>query len=179
MATNKGEQRLILIGLIGPNGSGKSTIAMRAATQYRCLPQAFGDGLKRHCVKVYPEIPESEFGWTGKDWTGPKTARARKITHAESMNERKKNPMVWIEKIQLSDSTIIQDLRFQNEIEWVLMRGGSLIVLDGDKAPNNYPCEMEWRAWCHDNSPYVHTREEAWRAVESILNASVGNVENN
>ena len=170
---------MILIGLIGPNGSGKSTIAMRAATQYRCLPVAFADTLKRFCRDAYPEIPESEFGWTGKDWTGPKTERGRGILCAEGNQARKKDPDHWIKQTQLADMSIIHDVRMINEIEWILNQGGSLVVLEGNKAPNTDPSEMQWRAWCHDNSPYVHTREEAWHAVESILNASVGNVENN
>lgn len=156
-----------LLGICGPTGSGKSTLALRASVELTAMPLAFGDELKRFCAEQYGNIPQSEFGWTGINWTGPKTQRGRGILKAEGELARKRDKQRWIRPLEalLQPFSIIHDVRHLAEIEWIVGKGGYIMVLEGDAAPDNHPSEMEWRAYAYDYGLKEWSREEAWKEV--------------
>jgi hypothetical protein len=107
-----------LIGLVGLAGAGKNTAAdvfIRAGYQ----DVAFADEIKRIARQM--------------GWTGEKTGTGRELLQNIGMAGRAYDPNVWINivkwcnPIRFGAPTVITDVRFQNEADWIKRAGGLLI----------------------------------------------------
>lgn len=107
-----------LIGLVGIAGSGKNTAAevfVKAGYQ----EASFAQPVKQIAMQM--------------GWTGEKTGAGRALLQDIGMAGRKYNPNVWIDimkwcnPVRFGAPTVITDVRFENEADWIRRAGGKLI----------------------------------------------------
>lgn len=127
---------MILIGLSGKAQNGKDTFADMITEVYPSSRKyAFADDLKAYCklhheelFKIYPHVPR-----TRKD--DPVYGYTAMLQHIGTNITRTKNPNHWIDivkkKIDKDNSfvSIVTDVRFPNEADWIKSEGGFLINL--------------------------------------------------
>lgn len=107
-----------LVGLVGLAGSGKNTAA-EVLVKAGYKEAAFADPIKQIAMQM--------------GWTGEKTGSGRKLLQDIGMAGREYNPNVWIDilkwcnPIRFGAPTVITDVRFENEADWIRRAGGKLI----------------------------------------------------
>lgn len=154
----------MIIGLCGKQGAGKSYVAKAFAAAYPAYRvAAFADALKAHCAREFSWHSPLDYGYTGEDWSGPKTEKAREILCAVGNAERAKDPMVWVHALSNSlfdyhGHVIIQDVRYWNEINFCdrifVVRRNFTAPLNLDKPDQS---ELEWAAYQYYHpSPVIH-----------------------
>jgi len=137
-----------IIGLAGQSGSGKSYLAEHIAG----LLGDYGDFEAIHICGFGDHVRREEHEHTGKSLLSlrakPTPPEVRKALQKRGMERRAENPDYWILKMEefikneartnsghRPDLFIIPDVRFQNEMEWILRRPGSNFVLFYVSAP--------------------------------------------
>lgn len=125
-----------IIGISGPARSGKDTlgdqfISILSEWGLKCEKASFANQLKNETDDFLKKtIGISSFT---QDDDEKKIIRPFLVTWGTHVR-RKLNPDVWIDSIknQLSDDkiTIISDVRFQNELDWVKDNGGYTVFVD-------------------------------------------------
>lgn len=120
----------MLIGFTGQMFSGKSTAAKIIQSKH---PNAYIESFAAPVKKIACEC----FGWNGiKDEKGRKLLQ---IIGTEA--GRQYNPNIWVDKMRAaldtvynleSDIVVIDDLRFENEAEFVHELGGKVILMKRD-----------------------------------------------
>jgi len=107
-----------LIGLVGIAGSGKNTAA-EVFTNAGYQEASFAQPVKQIAMQM--------------GWTGEKTGAGRALLQDIGMAGRKYNPNVWVDcmkwcnPVRFGAPTVITDVRFQNEADWIKRAGGMLI----------------------------------------------------
>ncbi len=186
---------MTVVSFCGAIKSGKSTVAnmlLKNGTDYKAY--AFGDALKEHCATL---VPKEEIGWTGKDWSGLKTERGRKILQQEGEGKRKEDSNYWVQTLatQIDKENpkfaIITDARHFNELDWC-QKLGKMVYVCNKKAEYDFikdyqkrgtealhRSEIEWRLWLLAN-PYKYLTLENNKSlkdleerVKSILDAII------
>ena len=141
-----------LVGVLGAQRAGKDTFGkVVIAHDKSCKLSAFGDVLKE------------ELGWNGNDWSGPKSDRGRKLLQEYGEGKRREYSNYWIDRLHnkikdYADCTIVTDVRYINEIEFVLKNKGDLVYIHNEKKEDEFiedfkktghvhPSELQWRIW--------------------------------
>lgn len=114
----------MIIAFTGNLRTGKTTAAeyFENSIHYDCVKFSFGEGVKDIAYN---------FGWKGK-----KDKKGRWLLQMIGTEiGRNYDPDIWIKKVALkmldnkADHVVIDDLRFENEAEWVLSQGGIIIEI--------------------------------------------------
>ncbi len=125
-----------IIGIAGPARSGKDTLAdsiisVLGFTGTEAKKASFANALKQECRQfVLDTIGIDTFSENDED---KKIIRPFLVTWGTHVR-RKLNPNVWVESVEkeLSEDfvTIVADLRYPNELEWIRNLGGYIIYVD-------------------------------------------------
>ena len=118
-----------LVGIVGRRRAGKDTLCqamIKAAldADLYALRFAFGDEVKRE-VAAALRVDESTLEAQKETY--------RPLIQAWGACRRRQNPAYWIEKVDEwisccpSEISIISDVRYTNEAEWIRSQGGVLI----------------------------------------------------
>lgn len=115
----------MIIGMVGKAGSGKDTVGEYLVRKYGYTRFALADEEKRIAVE--------EFGWDGV-----KDKRGRRLLQLIGTEcGREYNPNIWIQKLDENifgngyEFSVVTDIRFQNEADWIKSVGGILIRVVG------------------------------------------------
>lgn len=116
------------VGLCGFAQVGKDTAAEHMVEYERF---AFADALKVEASKMMDAIE------TDPDWTDPVfKARWRPLLVALGAGRRSTDPDYWIKRLIYTlaargvakrDNVVIPDVRYANEVQWILGQGGTVI----------------------------------------------------
>lgn len=168
-----------IIGISGPARSGKDTLAdliieILEANNVKCVKTSFAKQLKLECR----DFLQSTIGidsFTEKD-EEKKIIRPFLVTWGTHVR-RKLDPDVWVKSVASSVKdnyvTIVTDVRFKNEFDWIKENGGFSIFLDralssGDLVPNANADEEENNPFLKENCDYslvwktVNDNEKEW-----------------
>ena len=112
----------MIYGITGFSRVGKDTLASLHPELTRF---AFADALKSECNEIIHKYLGSDL-----DFFDEKT----KVKHRNLLVEwgeiaREADPFHWISKIDIEDNSIITDVRYKNEAEWIKSIGGKIIYL--------------------------------------------------
>ena len=162
------EEEVKYIGILGAQRSGKDTFGKISLKYFpsQYMLSAFADVLKEECSTI---LPKEEIGWNGKDWSGPKTDRGRKLLQEYGQARRNEIPDYWVDKLAAKTKaynnfcTIITDVRYINEIEFVLQNKGIIVYIHNaekerlfleefKKTGIVHASELQWRLWMACNS---------------------------
>lgn len=161
-----------LIGLCGAIKSGKDTLATMLESQksrdQSFKRYAFADALKEEVLRD-TACCGADIGWTGKDYSGPKSDMGRAELQRVGALRRTANPEYWVDQVaekikrdKRHDTVpVITDVRHVNEINWIIgQSGGMVIYIYNPSAELKYlnslltrdpialhESELQWRAW--------------------------------
>ena len=169
--------RAALIGLVGHARHGKNTVAKfiaGAARGKRTVEMAFADAVREECRDIY-------------GWNGVKDEAGRTLLQEHGMKRRRLDPDYWLKKTfeRLdecpADIVVITDVRFRNEADEVVARGGELWrvvrfddngdIFDGGMTPEQrgHPSETELDGYscrvCITNTSLASLRRGVRRAL--------------
>lgn len=121
----------MLIGLSGKMQVGKDTVAHYLMLKYGFRRLAFADYLKQAAVAL---------GWDGK-----KDEKGRKLLQRLGQDVREYNPATWINVVAqqwyqvkpTGASVVITDVRFKNEVDWIMREGGIVVRVARDEKVTN------------------------------------------
>ena len=155
----------MLLGIAGRRESGKDTAGAHLIRAHGFVRYAFADPLKELCSDVLAKLgrDRAEIGWTGTDWTGPKSDFGRALLQGVGHGARRVlGHGIWVEGLnyavvqggheQLGDPTdpdvVLTDVRYPNEAYWVLEHGGVMVRLirpsvRRDSAADDDPTEAQ------------------------------------
>lgn len=137
-----------MIGLCAQSRMGKDTVAeimMELRTEYKTI--AFGNELKK-LISIYFEIPLQEIEEYKTTLTIHPNIKVpmRKTLQLVGETMRQVNPDVWVKnalKNIPTETCIITDVRYQNEMESILERNGVLVLLGRSKYLSEDPHPSE------------------------------------
>lgn len=115
-----------LIGFLGKAGVGKTTLANAIIEmgQYPFQKYAFADGVREIARKAFPQY----------GFKKPYSSNERDILVAVGQTAREIHPNYWVEllgkKIQDKSYVIIDDIRFQNEVDFLKNQGFLIVKLE-------------------------------------------------
>jgi hypothetical protein len=129
---------MTLVALTGRLGSGKDTAALHLTSAHAFTRFAFADTLKELSIAATGGLglTRDEFGWTGVDWIGLKSERARRVLQDLGHGAREiLGPDIWVGAMSLAinrteprpDRIVVTDVRYPNEVDWVRQHRGLLI----------------------------------------------------
>ncbi|WP_400190391.1 hypothetical protein [Hymenobacter sp. B81] len=129
-----------LIGLAGKRGSGKNTVAeliQQLQPERHWQVRAYGDAIKAVAAALAAEPAAPYYSQTGKT----ELLSHFGLTRGEMLQQvgaalRAWKPEVWIQALLASlvpgQPTIVADLRFPDEAQVLLERGGIVLRVEGD-----------------------------------------------
>lgn len=132
-----------LIGITGPANSGKSVLSKALQGQFGYYPMNFSGGLKR-MIHTLPHLSEEKM--QNKEWRERvhpfygKTPREMMQSLGTDWGRHLVHPDIWVwvaaQKIENKfsvtrniSSYIFDDVRFENEAEWIRNTGGLIVAL--------------------------------------------------
>lgn len=134
-----------LIGIVGHAGVGKDTAARYLNSKYDFTQIAFADPLKRACAAAfnisYLNFHDPRLKEEVDPYWGVSPRQVAQFVGTEMFREtvEKLIPGIgsdfWVrraeQEIQLNDldKVVISDVRFQNEVDWILKSGGSILEI--------------------------------------------------
>lgn len=140
----------LIIGLNGEAGAGKDSVADVLVQDFGYQRIAFADGLKEALYafnpyaqtageyKLVSEIVD-EFGW---DYAKHEFSEVRGLLQSMGVEYRKLDENVWIKvahrkMLESSSSNIVfTDLRFENELKYLMSRNAAVIKVEREKNPH-------------------------------------------
>ena len=131
----------MILGISGKMGSGKTTLADHIVLIVPgCVRKAFGDPLKIEASLEYG-FP-LDWAYRGKDRVvhshrGANTVRDL-LQYWGTDVRRAQDPIYWLkamdkyvgQDLDAGAHVVVDDVRFENEADWVLARGGVLVRVD-------------------------------------------------
>lgn len=167
-----------LIGISGLAGSGKDTCADHLCSQYGFGRDSFARPIKLFC--------KAAFGWSERHVNGDlkevvdpawqiSPRRAMQLLGTECVRDTI-HPDFWIKsmELRLSGPTVISDVRYPNEVEFVLRLGKVWRLQRQDRracADPTHPSEtalLDWKQWSAeiDNNGTI---AELWAKVDKLM----------
>jgi hypothetical protein len=159
-------------------GAGKDTIAKHLVKEHGFVRYAYADPLKELCANV---VDRNEIGWTGADWTGPKTDVGRSILQRIGHGARQSLiPDVWVQTLagridaNAPQNVVISDVRYPNEARWVQEHGLLVRVtrpgVDRSGPEHQHPTETSIDSFAVDwDFENIGTIDELCEDVDSWL----------
>ena len=167
-----------IIALTGPKGVGKTTIAkeIEANNWERSAIYSFADPIRRMLRSIVPEstLRDPEAKEQPIDWLGGKSPRQIMQTLGTDWGRKMISDDIWLQvmrrtiKEQPFDVAIIDDCRFENEMELVHEMGGKVYRLYRDGVSYTGEHESERKLPKVDYSIDVSDVQEAAKAIEQI-----------
>lgn len=152
-----------IVGLVGPAGAGKDTAAevfFRAGYER----VAFADPIKTIAVQFF-------------GWNGVKNERGRKLLQDIGMAGRAYDPECWLRHMRWSNPirykkpTVITDVRFENEAQWILRNGGTLVrIIRPDLTVGEHVSETEQKKIaCQYEILNASTVQDLHTTIENLI----------
>jgi hypothetical protein len=129
----------IIIGFGSKARVGKDYACSVLADHYDVQRIAFADELKKDIANLL-WTHGLDYYYLESDETQKRVIRPLLVAHGQVM--RHYNPNIWVEKalkdkVFLEELTIITDVRFPNEAEYIKKLGGYYVEIDADVPPAN------------------------------------------
>ena len=135
----------ILIGVTGTARHGKDTVADHLVSHMAFTKASFATAVKEFAI--------NQFGLTREECYREKTEKSRWILQSIGNGCREEfGDEIWIEKLSQQigalERTVISDVRYLNEAEYIRKMGGYIIRVERPDAPAiecgaDHPSEME------------------------------------
>lgn len=162
----------LLIGLAGRARAGKTTAAKYLASTHNLQTYAFADPLREGLTTILNLSPrdfddehkEQPIAWLGR------SARELMQSMGTEWGRNHVHPELWLllaeqnlgflkQTYAAASGFVISDLRFENEAAFVREKGGLVIHLIRESAPDVTPHISETGIAIHDNDVVVHNDE--------------------
>jgi hypothetical protein len=146
MQTTKLEHVRHLIGITGNAGTGKDTVGSMLAAKHQFYRAAFAQSLRMAAVDIFqlhPSVFDDRVLKESKDSYWNLSPREMLQLLGTEAGRKVFGPDVWIKSLARSLNTstksryVITDVRFKNEIEWILDNNGHIIHLTRDGCDGN------------------------------------------
>jgi hypothetical protein len=126
-----------LIGLVGYSGSGKDSLAEELCRFGGYTRYAFADSLKALLLatdRTYGDSIERL-----EDWKRRGLHDTREKLQRLGQTLRDFDDDFWVKSMPaiLADRAIITDIRYDNELDWVKKRGGTVVAMADTTLTNN------------------------------------------
>lgn len=183
-----------LVGLIGAAGSGKTTVARHLRANRSFLPLAFATP-SRDMLNVLFRHLDIDPRWEDREWKETPlpgigvSPRQLHQTLGTDWGRERVNPDLWIgiasrrlnllglefgEKSGDDDRLdfVIEDVRFHNEAQWILERGGQLIHLirpDAKPVAAHSSEQAEWTSFARHEVVNNGSLDSLFQLVDHIL----------
>ena len=136
-------RRPIIVAFSGKRGSGKTTAAKFLESNYGFTRASFAGTLKALANTIFPftvadfteknkEIPYAQYSWTPREFL---------ITLGKFL--RYYDQDYFVKKVRLESKTVIDDLRFNNELAYLKNKGAFIIRMERFKYLNVYKDDLE------------------------------------
>lgn len=181
---------MTIIGFMGNKCSGKTTCANYLAGEYEFIVKSFADPLKIACAAIFCLTPQQLYGdlkeTPDERWDGctPRTMmqflgtdllrnQTHKIIPDISQNIFVKNFSLWYkQEIALNPDLkiVLQDVRFQNEVDMIHSFNGIVIKLENNKKCNDDHesekiCVTGYDFLIHNDSTF----HELYRQIDEVI----------
>lgn len=171
----------MLIAFTGRLGSGKDTAARCLIERHGRQRFAFADVLKE-LAAASGLAEREELGWTGTDWSGPKSEWGRKVLQGLGHGARQVlGHDVWVDGLARAmtlsglppHKVAVVDCRYPNEVDWVHKQGGIVLRIarpgvDRSSTEHHHPTETQIDALDVDFEIVNDgTVQDLWRKVET------------
>lgn len=165
----------MIIGVSGKSGSGKDTIGDYLSENYDYHKVAFASQVKSACSILF-DIPMEHFynqHLKNAKIKYNKTPRELMQLFATDFIRDKIDPDFWIDKLmqylEEDDKVVICDVRFQNEIDKILEKGGYIIkVVRDDVMFDPHPSEAV-PEYCDFVLQNNSSKQDLFDQVESVV----------
>lgn len=169
----------MLIGIAGKVGSGKDTVGKYLAEEHAFVQHAFAGPLKHMLASIGIKEPAREDKEKIMPEWGFSYRRAAQLLGTEW--GRALSPTLWVDMMEqaiIEDefhdlSTVITDVRFEEEATMIRRRGGHIIHLHGRSYATDNPSHLSEsglslgeRDWVVSNN---RTLEELYNTIHTIL----------
>ncbi|MCB2379307.1 hypothetical protein LGH70_17045 [Hymenobacter sp. BT635] len=129
-----------LIGLSGKRGSGKDTVArliQQLQPERNWQIMSFGDAIKAVCATLAGESTQPYYSQTGKAELLPDFGRTRgEMLQQVGAALRAWDYEIWVQaffaRLPPGQCILVPDVRFPNEAQPILDRGGLMLRVEGD-----------------------------------------------
>src|SRR5690606_19308319 len=174
-----------IIGITGKASSGKDTLALHLQQKYGYTRRAFADPIK--------ELLNERFGWEMSQWSDREWKERPNPIYGSRWRSAEFSPRSWAQWLGTEvgrntfgqdcwvramenwcranmageDRLVIPDVRFNNEAEWILARGGRIIRVTRPNAPEVAPHASEQGV----NDTYINFFLVNNASIEHMYNA--------
>lgn len=167
-----------VIGLVGLKQHGKDTAADILVSEYGFKKGAFAELLKSICMEHFRLSREQVYGdkkevpdhrWLDANGN-PRTPRFI-LQHLGTQGFRTVDPDFWVKaffaKYKSDEKYVMCDVRFPNELEAVVSRGGKIWIVDMPGKPDKMPLSERFVSWLLRRGPY-HKSEHLARKLTKL-----------
>lgn len=118
-----------LFGLVGYPGSGKDAVTAELCKWGGYTRYAFGDAVKALLLAIDPTYENSRARLERWKRKGVSDTRAKLQRLGQRLRDF--DPDFWVNSMptQLSNKSIVTDIRYQNELDWVKNQGGIIVAI--------------------------------------------------
>jgi hypothetical protein len=150
----------LLLGLVAPAGGGKTTVASYLESEYAFAPIAFAEPIL-DMLCTLAQHADVDGAWCAdpglKEQTMPVIGHSYRELAQTLGTEwgRSLDPNLWIkiadskldQALVRGDNVVITDVRFENEMDWLHRRGGTMVRITRDGVNDIRPhvSEHGWR----------------------------------
>lgn len=176
----------MLIGLMGFKRSGKDTVADMLVDTFGFKKLAFADVIKERIADLFQcsvdsihRLKTGSAAITMVDSNNKPTYsyfNGRRLIRELGMMLREANPnyMKDLVAAKMTDLTVVSDVRFVDEVDWIREHGGYLLFIDREQQSDGHVSESDLRIFADkiiDNTGLLQaTRNQIQKFIETAGN---------
>lgn len=165
----------LIVGLSGKKQSGKDTVAVYLSEHYGFIQFAFADVLKRVASEAISRFYNDGFS---TPWDYLDKESQRPFLQDLGLAIREIAPNFWIFGVEQEmahyracERAVISDVRFKNEAEWVVSRGGVLWRVERFdlESLDQHPSETELDDWPFSRTLHNSGLDDLYRQIDQAV----------